>query len=246
MVTEDNGLAVMYEADSDIEYKLTGTLKAHLPAWRHIDAGTFALSVIENGYIPKFGPMPDFYAEPNNKSYRENAEFANEAVMKLLSFGVVEEVSKSSLRCVNPLTVAQNTAKKRLCIDLSRCFNEQCDAQKFKIELTVQALASIDPGDFMFSFDLKSAYLQVPVNENFWPFLGFAIQTAAESGISERYFWYKMLPFGLNDAARVLTKLMQESLSNTGALMEFLSFCTLMMVSALQILGRLLCKILLQ
>ena len=42
MVTEDNGLAVMYEADSDIEYKLTGTLKAHLPAWRHIDAGTFS------------------------------------------------------------------------------------------------------------------------------------------------------------------------------------------------------------
>ena len=94
------------------EYKLTGTLKAHLPAWRHIDAGTFALSVIENGYIPKLGPMPTFYAEPNNKSYRENAEFANDAVMKLLSFGVVEEVSKSSLRCVNPLTVAQNTAKK--------------------------------------------------------------------------------------------------------------------------------------
>ena len=60
MVTEDNGLAVMYEADSDIEYKLTGTLKAHLPAWRHIDAGTFALSVIENGYIPKFGAYAHF------------------------------------------------------------------------------------------------------------------------------------------------------------------------------------------
>ena len=134
-------------------------MKAHLLAWRQFDAGTFALSVIENGYIPKLGPMPDFYAESNNKSYRENAEFANKAVMKLLSFGVVEEVSKSSLRCVNPLTVAQNTAKKRLCIDLSRCFNEQCEAQKFKIESTVQALASIDPGDFMFSFDLKSAYL---------------------------------------------------------------------------------------
>ena len=92
--------------------------------------------------------------------------------MKLLKVGVVEEVSKSSLRCVNPLTVAQNTAKKRLCIDLSRCFNEQCDAQKFKIESTVQALASIDPVDFMFSFDLKSAYLQIPVNQNFWPFFG--------------------------------------------------------------------------
>ena len=60
-----------------------------------------------------------------------------------------------------------------LCIDLSRCFNEQCEAQKFKIESTVQALASIDPGDFMFSFDLKSAYLQVPVNETFLALFGF-------------------------------------------------------------------------
>ena len=80
--------------------------------------------------------------------------------------------------------------------------------------MTVQALAAIDPGDFMFSFDLKSAYLQVPVNENFWPFLGFAIQTATESGMSERYFWYKMLPFGLNNTARVLTKIMRSPIKH--------------------------------
>ena len=79
MITEDDGLAVMFEADTDIEYKLTGTLKAHLPAWRQINAGTFALSVIENGYIPDLGPMPTFYSEANNKSYRENVDFANEA-----------------------------------------------------------------------------------------------------------------------------------------------------------------------
>ena len=128
VVVEDDGLAIMYEADTDIEYKLTGSLKPHISAWRHIGAGIFALSVIENGYIPKLGPMPTFYAEPNNKSYRDNVDFVNYAVMKLLKVGVIEEVTRSSLRCVNPLTVAQNTSKKRLCIDLSCCFNEQCDA----------------------------------------------------------------------------------------------------------------------
>ena len=95
--------------------------------------------------------MPTFYAEPNNKSYRENIDFANEAVMKLLGVGVVDEVSRSSLRCINPLTVAQNTAKKHICIDLSHCFNEQCDSKSFKIESTVQALALFDLGDYMFS-----------------------------------------------------------------------------------------------
>ena len=74
----------------------------------------------------------------------------------------------------------------------------------------MQALASIDPNDFMFSFDLKSAYLQVPMNPSFWPFLGFAIQIPRHDGsVSERFFCYKMLPFGLNDAARVLTKLLK-------------------------------------
>ena len=102
----------MFEADSDIESKLTGTLRAHLPAWKRIGAGVFALSVIENGYIPKLGAMPTFYAEPNNKSYRENVDFANDAVMKLLRVGVIDEVSRSDLRCINPLTVAQNTCQE--------------------------------------------------------------------------------------------------------------------------------------
>ena len=88
-MVEDDGLAVMYEADTDIESKLTGTMRSHLSAWKHIGAGAFALSVIENGYIPKLGPMPTCYAEPNNKRYRENVDFANDAVMKLLRVGVI-------------------------------------------------------------------------------------------------------------------------------------------------------------
>ena len=58
-------------------------------------------------------------------------------------------------------------------------------------------------------FDLKSAYLQVPVNSNFTELFGFAIE---EDDGSKRYFYYKNLPFGLNDACRVLTKLLRSPL----------------------------------
>ena len=34
--------------------------------------------------------------ERNNKSYRENADFANEAVMKLLKVGIVAVVPRAS------------------------------------------------------------------------------------------------------------------------------------------------------
>ena len=98
--------------------------------------------------------------------------------------------------------------KKRLCLDLSRCVNKVIKAPKFKIESTMAALQVVEQGDYMFSFDLKSAYLQIRVNENFLKYLGFAI----EEGNVKRYFQYCNLPFGLNDAMRVLTKLLRSPL----------------------------------
>ena len=67
----------------------------------------------------------------------------------------------------------------------------------------------IEKGDYCFSFDLKSAYLQVKLNENFLQYFGFAVEL--EDG-SKRYFQYLNLPFSLNDACRVLTKLLRSPL----------------------------------
>ena len=96
-----------------------------------------------------------------------------------------------------------------MCIDLSRCVNKVIKAPKFKIESTIAALQVIEKGDYCFSFDLKSAYLQVKLNENFLQYFGFAVDL--EDG-SKRYFQYLNLPFGLNDACRVLTKLLRSPL----------------------------------
>ena len=108
------------------------------------------------------------------------------------------------------MTVAKNDKeKKQLCLNLSRCVNGVIKAPKFRIISTFAALQVIEKGDFCFSFYLKSAYLQVKVNENFLKYLGFAINL--EDG-SRRYFQYLNLPFGLNDACRVLTKLLRSLL----------------------------------
>ena len=66
--------------------------------------------------------------------------------------------------------------KKWLCIDLSRCVNKVIRAPKFEIESTVAALQVIKRRDYCFSFNLKSAYLQVKLNENFLQYFGFAIE----------------------------------------------------------------------
>ena len=96
-----------------------------------------------------------------------------------------------------------------LCIDLSRCVNKVIKAPKFEIKSSIAALQVIEKDDFCFSFDLKSAYLQVKLNDNFLQYFGLAIDL--EDG-SRKYFQYLNLPFGLNDACRVLTKLLKSPL----------------------------------
>ena len=83
------------------------------------------------------------------------------------------------------------------------------NAPKFKIQSTMAALQIVEKDDWLFSFDLKSAYLQVPINENFTKWFGFGIE---EEDGAKRFFYYKNMPFGLNDACRVLTKLLRSPL----------------------------------
>ena len=143
--------------------------------------------------------------EKNNKSFIKEEEFGKEAIMKLVNMKVLMEVRKEEVNCINPLTVAVNDkGKKRLCINLSRYINEFTVAKKFKIESTVQFLQVVKPGDFLWAFDLKSAYHQIPMFEEHWKYLGLAVTFNKV----KKYFAFTCLPFGLNDAARALTKLL--------------------------------------
>ena len=159
--------------------KVKSTLRDHYDFWVESGASEFARSVIRNGYIPSLEDMPLSYSETNNKSYGENKEWANEAVGKLVRAGIAVKVDKEDLAFVNPLSVASNSSGKlRLCIDLSRCYNPRSKTHKFKIESTREALQVIGQGDWCFSFDLKSAYLQVPVHESYWKYLGFCVENS--------------------------------------------------------------------
>ena len=150
-----------------------------------------------NGYVLHMWQNPAKYEERNNKSYRVEREWANDAVLKLLEANLIREVDKSELWCVNPLTVAKNAkGKRRLCIDLSRCVNTVIKAPKFKIESTISALQVIKEGDFK-------------INDNFLKYFGFCVEL--EDG-SRRFFQYLNMPFRLNDACRVLTKLLRSLL----------------------------------
>ena len=144
-MAEDSGdVCLMFEEDEDLENKVHDTLARHASFWRESGASNFAVSVVENRYVPQMWENPQEYEEKNNGSYQEEKSWANEAVCKFVRAKLVREVDRQSLVCVNPLTVAINArGKRRLCIDLSRCVNKVIKAPKFKIESTIAALQVI-------------------------------------------------------------------------------------------------------
>ena len=73
--------------------------------------------------------MPVPYEEKNNKSFVLNEDFGIGEIKKLLANGVIEEVTRGEVVCINPMSIASNKkGKKRLCIDLSRHVNISCEA----------------------------------------------------------------------------------------------------------------------
>ena len=194
------------EGLDEVEAKVHGTLRRNVKAWENAGARGFVLGVIQDGFKLNMNQMPEDYEEENNKSFFKEEEFAIEAIMKLVKMKVLREVERDEVSCVNPLTVAINDrGKKRLCIDLSRYVNDFTTAAKFKIESTVQFLQVVKEGDFMYAFDLKAAYHQIQMFREHWKFLGLAVNI---EGV-KKFFVFTCLPFGLNDAARALTKLLK-------------------------------------
>lgn len=162
------------------------------------------LDIIKNGYkLPFNNTPPPFYAK-NNASSLKNKEFVEQSINKLLLDGRIKEVKEPPF-CVNPLTVAEKHSKLRLVIDL-RHINSYIDPPQFKYEGLKTAAEIFEKDDYLITFDLTSGYHHVPINEQFQKFLGFAW----EFDNIKRYFIFCVLPFGLNIACWVFTKLMRQ------------------------------------
>ena len=68
--------------------------------------------------------------------------------------------------CTNPLTVSsrilESITKKRLCIDLSRHVNLFLMQEAMTMSTLDKSLTLVQPGDWMATFDLTSAFHHIP------------------------------------------------------------------------------------
>ena len=187
-----------------LQNQVKGSLKSKFSFWKEIGANKFVLDTIQNGYSLPFDKLPHSNYLENNKSALQNDSFVKEAITDLLQSGSVIEVDHKPF-VVNPLTVAQNSVKKRLVLDL-RYVNPFLWKEHVRFEDWKFALDYYHENCYMYNFDLKSGYHHIDINENHYKYLGFAWKF----GDKNRYFVFTVLPFGLATAGHIFTKVLRE------------------------------------
>ena len=178
-----------------------GRLKQNSSKWSDFGASKEMLDIVENGYKLPLLTLPDSVELRNNRSALNHSEFVQEEIERLLLKGCISQV-KTRPTVVNPLTVSENKDKCRLVLDC-RHVNPHLFKNKFKYEDASVARDIFQEGDYVFTFDLKSAYHHVEIFEQHRQYLGFSWEFENQ----KRYFVFNVLPFGISTAGYVFTKL---------------------------------------
>ena len=107
---------------------------------------------------------------------------------------------------ISPLSATENSAvKKRLILDL-RYVNKHIHTHKVKFDDWKGLQNFLNASSkFMFKFDPESRYHHIYINETFQTYFGFSWKIDGKV----RYFVFTVLPFGLNSAPFLFTKIVR-------------------------------------
>jgi len=178
-----------------------GRLKDHIHEWRNIGASDYIIDNIDKGYKLPLKHNPENVLLTNNKTSRENVLFVSNEIEKLLKKGCISQVERKP-HVVNPLTVAYSkSGKPRLVLDC-RHVNPNLFQFRFKYEDSNTARKIFEKGDFVFSYDLSSAYHHLSIFADHRTYLGFQW--------CNKFYVFNVLPFGLSTAGFSFSKLMRE------------------------------------
>ena len=135
---------------------------------------------------------------PYKQFFQEETPLLEGFLEDLVKAGAVERTT--SLLFQGPLfsVPKKNSDKRRVILDLST-LNKSIKCPTFRMTTLQDVRRLLPAGSFMTSIDLKDAYWHVPIHKSFRKYLGFRL--------GRRKCQFRVLPFGLNIAPRVFTKL---------------------------------------
>ena len=131
----------------------------------------------------------------------QNWKLVNEEIETLLHKGAIKRVPFDDQAFYHRMfLVAKKGGDQRPVLDLSP-LNKFIPTEHFKMENLMTIKALINKRDYMINIDLTDAYLTVPMHLDSQKFLRFLWQGQS--------YQFVTMPFGLNAAPRVFTKLMK-------------------------------------
>ena len=117
----------------------------------------------------------------------------------MLQKNAITEVPPDSLGFYsNVFLVRKASGGWRPVIDLKN-LNAHIHAPHFRMFTTSSVLSSVKKGDYAFKIDLQDVYFHVPIHPSSRKYLRFAFEN--------RVYQFQVLPFGLNTAPQVFTRL---------------------------------------
>ena len=177
-------------ADGEPVIRVKGSLRRNVGFWERLAPQPWILNVIRNGYAL---PIRSYVNVP--------LHCATKYQLSLLRTGAVVQVHNRP-HVTSPFSVASNSAKLRLILDLS-WFNKYLGTTSIKYE-GLECISDLLPkGGYLGKFDMKSGYHHVDILPSHCTYLGFSWNF----GDGDIFFTFTVLPFGLSCAPFLFTKL---------------------------------------
>ena len=136
-------------------------------------------------------PVRNFFIQ---KRTPELVEYVN----KLVSLNAVEKARRISFQGRLFSVPKKDSEERRIILDVSQ-LNTFIHCPTFKMTKVAQVCETVPMRAYTVSLDLKDAYMHVPIAKSLRKFLGFRL--------GEESYMFRALPFGLNIAPRIFTKL---------------------------------------
>ncbi|XP_043270419.1 uncharacterized protein [Venturia canescens] len=200
-----NESQVAQEAELEEVSSLAGRLKFFTENWRSITSDEFILNTIKGFKIP-FKSEIRQQQQPCELSW-SNKEIKDitEQIDKLLQKGAIRKCDAEDDQFISRIFLTPKPdGSNRLILNL-KPLNEFIDTSHFKMEDSRTAQRLMYRDCYMVTIDLKDAYYLVPIASEHRKYLRFSFQG--------QIFEFTVLPFGLNCAQLIFTKIMKPTVT---------------------------------
>ena len=216
----------MYELSSRIIISdMPGSIHSEsaIQYYKQINAPPRVISILEQGYkLPFLEEKVESFWIPNNQSLFKNYTFAEAKLEEWIKDGYVIETFErpnhiSALSVATRITV-DDKVKLRLCLDASH-LNELLLTEATKLSTLELSEGLIEKGDFFVTLDLSNAYFHVKLHKEDHDKVAFAFPITNDRNKDRfRFFYIRILVYGLKPATMVLNTLTKPLIDHLGTL----------------------------